>query len=133
VIDAALSERLDRGLRAFERGDAAGMAETATPDVEWHDSGFVPGLAGTYHGVDGLRKWLEMWSDAWEEYSVEALDREEVDEQTFLQTDRLTGRGRHSGVEVEMTVYSLFTMRDGLIARRRVYFGRAEALSALDD
>jgi hypothetical protein len=52
------------------------MAEAATPDVEWNDPGFVPGLAGTYRGVEGLRKWLAIWSDVWEEYSVEVLDRE---------------------------------------------------------
>jgi ketosteroid isomerase-like protein len=47
-----------------------------------------------------------------------------------MQTDRLTGRGRHSGVEVKMTVHSLFTIRGGLVARRRVYVEREEASAA---
>jgi ketosteroid isomerase-like protein len=42
----------------------------------------------------------------------------------------LTGRGRSSGVVVEMPVFNVFTVRDGKVARMHAYRDRSAALEA---
>ncbi len=44
---------------------------------------------------------------------------------------RLIGKGRHSGIEVEMCVIDVLTFRDAKVTRHRLYADRAEALEAV--
>jgi ketosteroid isomerase-like protein len=45
--------------------------------------------------------------------------------------ERLSGRGRESGIEVEMQVFSVYWSRAGKIVKRRSFRTRDEALAAL--
>jgi hypothetical protein len=47
-------------------------------------------------------------------------------------TERLSGRGRESGIEVEMQVFSVYWSEGGKMVRRRSYRTRDEALAGLD-
>ena len=44
---------------------------------------------------------------------------------------RLIGKGRHSGIEVEMSVIDVLNFRDAKVTRHRLYGDRAEALEAV--
>jgi ketosteroid isomerase-like protein len=70
--------------------------------------------------------------------AYDAWNRGDLEEQEFIGAGehvvvflRLMGKGRHSGIEVEMRVYDVFTFRDGKVARHRLYDSRAEALEAV--
>jgi len=45
--------------------------------------------------------------------------------------ERLCGRGRESGAEVDMTIVSVYWFRDRQIAKRRVFDSEGEALAAV--
>lgn len=118
-----------RGFEAFNRGDMDAVVKILHPEVEVHASGDV-GEAGTYHGRDGFLHWNRVWMDAWEEFSVELEEIEELDDRNVLVHVHQTGRGRGSGVEVSQRIVYLFTVRDGLAARVHLYADRDSAVAA---
>jgi ketosteroid isomerase-like protein len=113
---------------AFNRGDLGAVVPTLSPDVEIYSS---PDLAneGTFHGHDGFSEWLDRWLEAWESFRVEPYDFKAVDGDVVVSA-RHYGRGKGSGVEVEMNVAYLLTVRDGMIFRFHLYPDQAAALEA---
>ena len=84
----------------------------------------------TYTGLDGLRDmWLE-WLAPWTTYRVEAEDVIDLGDRVLLLA-HVFGRLRGSEAEVENTVASVYTVRDGKIARAEFYIDRTEALEAV--
>jgi ketosteroid isomerase-like protein len=51
-------------------------------------------------------------------------------DELVVESERLWGRGRESGVEVTMTIYAVYWFRAGKVVRRRVFETREEALAA---
>jgi ketosteroid isomerase-like protein len=116
---------------AWNQGDLRAVLDEMHPDVEWEENPDVyPGLDRMYKGHDGFMKRQQDAFDAWEWFRVEQQEFIDAGEHVvaFL---RLAAKGRHSGVEVEMTVYDVFTFRDGKVARHRLFANRAEALEAV--
>ena len=101
---------------------------TTHDDVEVHDHDILD--AGQYRGHDGVRRWLEDWSSAWSEFSmdpeefIDAGDRVVV----FL---RMRAKGRGSGLEVERQDAIIFEVRDGMVVRIDYYNNRQQALEAV--
>jgi ketosteroid isomerase-like protein len=70
-----------------------------------------------------------VWYEAWER--VEPDLRELLDAGDHVVSIEITrGRGRASGVEVELQQYGVWTIRDGKIVRARWFTTRQEALEA---
>jgi ketosteroid isomerase-like protein len=105
------------------------VVEFLHPEVEVHASEGV-GESGTYHGRDGFLQWNRIWMDAWEDFSVELEEIEELDDENVLVHVTQSGRGRGSGLEVSQRVTYLFTLRDGLAARVHLYGDRDSAVAA---
>ncbi len=109
------------------------FAETGEPDasiysatVEWHSAAEDPG-AEVFHGVDGVRRLIQEVRESLEDFRTEPFE--------FLDSgDRVVagllhrGRGRGSGVEVEMREWNVFLIRDGRIVSVHEYQDRQEAL-----
>jgi len=117
---------LNRGHEAFNRGDAAGMMELSTPDVEWVASGVFPGIEGVHEG-EAVQEGVDALRSAWEEFDVSLAEVLHRSADLLVVVERLRGRGRGSGVEVEMAVFSAYWFEDGRI-RRRLAFSEREAL-----
>ena len=66
----------------------------------------------------------------WEsfEVSIDEVIRDEGD--VIVIAERLRGRGRESGAEVEMVIFSTYWFREGKITKRRVFTSREQALEA---
>jgi ketosteroid isomerase-like protein len=80
-----------------------------------------------YRGHDGVRHFIADWLDPWEDYEFEP--QEVIDaggRVVVLGHQRATAKG--SGVPVEMDWAHVITLRDGLIARVRLYTDRDQAL-----
>ena len=64
-------ERIQQGVEAFNRRDIEGAMAPLDPDVE-----LVPLRAvlegGSYHGLDGLRRFLEDMGEDWEQFDLRA-------------------------------------------------------------
>jgi ketosteroid isomerase-like protein len=94
-------------------------------DVEVYDHDIMD--ASDYRGHAGFGRWLQDWSAAWSEYSVEPEEFLDAGERVVaLIRQRTTGGG--SGVALEREDAMVFGMRDGKIARVDYYNDRAEAI-----
>jgi ketosteroid isomerase-like protein len=93
------------------------------PDVECVPAWRGPGT--TYSGIDGFREmWID-WLAPWATYRVQVDEMIEVgDGVVVLVRDR--GRRHGMDVEVELISGSVWTFRDGKIARVEFYANREE-------
>jgi ketosteroid isomerase-like protein len=116
---------------AWNKGDLESVLDRLHPDVEWEENAHVyPGLDPVYHGHEGFLKRQRDAFDAWEWFTVE--DQEFIDAGDHIVVPlHLAGKGRHSGIEVKMTVCDVLTFRDGKVVRHRLYANRADALKAV--
>jgi ketosteroid isomerase-like protein len=126
-------EIVRRIYEAAARRDSEAAMPLYDEDVEW-DISHAPArelIAGShlYHGHDGLQRFFREWHEAWE--SVEADYEELIDAgENVVVIETTRGRGRKSGVEVELPHASVWSLREGKVVRV-VWFGtRAEALAA---
>ena len=116
---------------AWNTGDLESVLDRLHPDVEWEENAQVyPGLDPVYHGHEGFLKRQRDAFDAWEWFTVK--DHEFVDAGEHVVVPlHLAAKGRHSGIELEMTVCDVLTFRAGKVVRHRLYANRADALKAV--
>lgn len=84
---------------------------------------------GVYRGHDGLRLFFRERQEAWEEIEDHLDELIDAGEQVISVTTT-RGRGRSSGIEIEGTNASLWTIRDGKVVRVEWFGERAAALQA---
>jgi ketosteroid isomerase-like protein len=83
-----------------------------------------------YRGPEAMQEWMNVIRSEWEDFRV-MLDEVLHDEgDVLVVTELLRGRGRESGVEVEMRVFSAYWFEHGKLRRRAAFTERREALEA---
>jgi ketosteroid isomerase-like protein len=109
--------------------------ETGEPDwstmheeVEAHDHDIMD--AGEYRGRSGVERWLEDWSSAWLEFSMDPEEFIDAGERVVF-VFRMTAKGRGSGATVERQDAMVFEVRDGMVVRLDYYNNRQQALEAV--
>lgn len=121
-----------RAFEAFDRGDRATLARLLAPDVEWHSlAGPLVGVA-TIRGREAMLKFLEDVPEDIEGWHVNPEEFTDLGNHRVLVIGLFQGRGRSSGVEVNMRVASIYEIRDGMVASVRDYGSRDEALEAAE-
>ena len=122
-------ELAERAFSAFNRGEIPRVLDMLSPDVEIYAS---PELAnaGSYRGHDGFLAWLERWLDAWESFRVE-VDDYIAEGDDVIVVIRQYGRGKGSGLEVQMDAAFMLTVRDGKAVRLHLYPDKGKALQAI--
>ena len=119
-----------RAAEALNSRDVEALIATSDPSIELHSSMTTPGGA-SYHGHDGVLKYLQDLEDAWgNELRLEPEAYFDLGEQT-LAFHVTHGRGRQSGAEVEMPVAQVAKWRDGLCVYFKVHLNREDALTDL--
>ena len=127
-VEATESIRIVRRMfEAWNRGDYAAAREAIDPGVrvEMSTDSVVD---GTYEGLEGLADLMSFWG-------VFGDFRSEIREAFAAGAEVVTtvhhfGRGKASGIEVEMENWQVFTIRDGRLMRWRIFGSRDEALEA---
>jgi ketosteroid isomerase-like protein len=119
-------EAVRRGVEAFQRGDLEGVLALAREDFEIFLPQSLPN-SGRYVGRDGFFTWLGQWLDAWEDFTVEITEVEPAGERHVVADMRQSGRGRGSGIPVEMEIAYMWEVREGRFAAMHLYASRAEA------
>jgi ketosteroid isomerase-like protein len=113
--------------------DAVTVLAIYDPEIEW-DISLAParhllGEPHVFRGHNGLKKFFRAWYEAWE---VVKPDLEELidegDRVIAIETTR--GRGRASGLSVELPHVSVWTIREGKIIRVQWFATRDEAREA---
>jgi ketosteroid isomerase-like protein len=126
-------EVVRRVFDAVERRDSEAALALYDADFEWDFSrvpwGDVAG-PGVHRGRDALPRIYREWHSAWADYEEKLEELIDAGESVVsVLTGR--GRGRASGVEVEMTVAGVWTVRDGQVIRSVWFPTREEALEAV--
>jgi ketosteroid isomerase-like protein len=95
------------------------------PDIVWKT---VFGLVykGQLDFANGVDQLLETTNDFW----IEVQEVTDIRSDLVLAVVRSAMKGKDSDIEVNQTVFSLMTLRDGLIVRADEYLHREEALEA---
>jgi hypothetical protein len=91
----------------------------------------IPGVS-VYEGAEVVKKFFE---DDWfsvfpfEEWQIVVEDMVDLGDQVVALTSQ-KGRGASSGVEAQLKLGNLFTIKDGLIVRIEIFQNREQALAA---
>jgi uncharacterized protein len=122
-------EIVRRAYERWNRRDFGFVMDLAASEFEYVPGGGVVGLSGSFRGPEGFMRFLERF---WEEF-----DEAHAEPQEFIETGNsvlavitFRGRGRQSGVEVNMETFHLWTFRDGKVIRGQGFLDREAALEA---
>jgi ketosteroid isomerase-like protein len=104
------------------------IAQACDPEIEWVED---PRRADrrVYHGHDGVRESWERWLENFDEYGAELERIVDCGDKVFA-VMREEGRGSLSGATISQRNYSVYTFRDGKIARYEEFYEEQDALDA---
>jgi ketosteroid isomerase-like protein len=125
-------ELLRRFYESFNQGDLDSVLELCTEDVEVYKDPEVVDMvaASTPRGLERVAQYLRGWLDSWSEYHARPQEFLQTGEDVAALT-QLRARGKNSQFEIEGEMADVFTVRDGRIARFRLYIQRTDALGSL--
>ena len=117
-----------RLVEAFNDRDIDSVVQDMQPDVELH-----PLRAQlerkAYRGHDGVREMLADFDQDWEYIQVDAEEFRDADDEVVV-LGRLRARGRASGIDLDVPMGFVWTLRDGKVVRIRSFSEQADALRA---
>ena len=122
-------EIAERANDAFNRRAVDAFMEYVTSDVEFNSamSGTVAG--GSLRGREGVEALFVDIRDTWEEHRLVIEVIRDLGDRV-LGLGRLEGRGKASGVSVDVPLAVISDYRNGKVWRTRTFLDRGEALRA---
>jgi len=122
-------EIVRRASRFWIERDFSQMTELLDPEVviDLSRNVFNPDV---YRGYDGVKRYVQAVDEMWDKF--EARIEEVIDAgDTVVTSTRISGVGRGSGVQADMQLFQVVTLRDGRVLQvTGGYRDRAEALEA---
>jgi ketosteroid isomerase-like protein len=119
--------RVDTVRRIYDailRGDVEPWVAGAADDFEWRwPPGMIEG-ATVFRGREGVREGLRLFSEAWDELTMEPQELIERGDEV-LAIVRYRARGLTSGVEFDESMAHIWRFRGGRLVELRM-FGRPE-------
>lgn len=122
-------EALRLGYAAWNRGDVAAVLDLVHPDIEWSPGADSP-EAGASTGRNRFEAFIRSWSESFDELRLEP-EGMTVAGDSVIVVLRQSGRGRGSGVELDVRIAHVWRIRDGMAVEWSSYRNRDEALSAI--
>jgi ketosteroid isomerase-like protein len=124
-------EVVRRMLQAFADGGPDAMAEFWDPDIDWRAAEGAIDDVGEMHGPVAVRRYVQDWIDTFDDFSVAVEDLRDLGDDRVLAIQRLNGRAKLSGTEIDLRYAVVTTVRDGKVVRGREYLKVQEALEAV--
>ena len=122
------ADKFRLAIEAVNRYDLDEALQYVDRKVEWRAPAVMPD-AETYYGHDGVRAWRATMEEAFDQLQIEPQGEfDELDEVHVLVPVRASGRGRESGVQVNVSFYMLGTGAD--LLERMEFFPTEEAALA---
>jgi ketosteroid isomerase-like protein len=118
------------GWDAWNRGDMPAVFRHLDPDAVWDTSHFHDWPESSYHGIEGVERFLTEWRDVWDGLEIEVEDVRAAPDGRVVSLILQRGHGRNSGLAMEMKSAQIATLRNGKVTRIDNYEHRAEALEA---
>jgi ketosteroid isomerase-like protein len=122
-------EIVRRCIDLFNSRDISQVAELLDPEIELDLSRnvFNPDV---YRGHAGIERWRNAVEDVWDDFQGVAEELIEADNKVVAAVN-LRGKGKESGVEVKMQIFSIWTLRDSKVVQVvGGYRDRSEVLEA---
>jgi ketosteroid isomerase-like protein len=118
-------------LGGAERRDNQAVFALYDPAIVWesHEVGPIE-RGGHYHRHEGVRQFFRDWLESFETYRAQAEAFIEAGNEVVVGY-RVCGRGKGSGVEIEMTRWNVYGIRNGLVNRVELFKTKEEALEAV--
>jgi ketosteroid isomerase-like protein len=129
-VDPARRKQLEDGYAAINSGDVDRALGQVARDIEIVTSGAFLDEGAVYRGHEGVREFLEMVNESFDGLLYEPLELIELDDGRVLSLVRVTGRGRGSGVEVEMDAGHVWTLRGDKAVRLEAFADPESARAA---
>jgi ketosteroid isomerase-like protein len=123
------SVELFDGRNLAEGIEALDGLEVMDPDVELDLSRniFNPDV---YRGHAGIQRWGRMVEEVWDNFQGTTEELIDMGDKVVVAV-KMGGKGKESGVEVQMRIYSIWTVRDSKVVQVvGGYRDRSEALEA---
>lgn len=112
------------------RHDVDGVLALYAPDVVWDVTQISEWPEGAYMGRAGVRRFLAEWLEVWDDFEVGVENILAAPDGRVVALAWQRGKGRHSGLTMNMEWVQIFTLREGQIIRVDNYDDRAKALAA---
>ena len=106
---------------AVNARDRGAIKALSAPDI------VVGTTVEAYRGPEALLGWLDEGDDAFDDFSVELLEVEELAGHVVVSM-RQRGRGKTSGAEVDHRFTHVWTLRDGRAIRLQSFANRDDAI-----
>lgn len=123
-------EIVRRAYDAFNREGQEAMLSYLHADIEWDESELPARRPGVYHGHEGVMRVLSENAALWDDINIAIDEIVEGDNGRVVVFIRATGRGRNTGVDVELASAQVWHLREGKGERVRLYLDKQEALEA---
>ena len=116
---------------AVERGDDEAVFALYDPAIVWESHLVGPMVgSGVHHGHAGVLEIFTDWLESFGNYEAHAETFIEAGDKVVVRY-RVSGRGRGSGIEVEMSRWNVYGLAGGLVTRLEIFDTEAEALEAV--
>ena len=123
-------ELVRAAFRFFEEGNIAGVLSLVDEDIVVTQPADMPGVSPRQFGHADVREAFGIWPEQWDDFSVELRRIVDVGERVLVTTVQ-HGRGKESGIEVEMIFSFVFGFRAGKVLEWQIFMGEDEALKAV--
>jgi ketosteroid isomerase-like protein len=115
---------------AFDRGDTEAVLDFCAEDIVITQPQELPGADRHQFGHAGVLEAFSIWPELWDEYRIEPPQLVADPGDYVVVKARQRGRGKQSGVEVEMDFTFLFVVRGGKLAEWQIFVSEEQALQA---
>ena len=119
-----------RATAAFNRRDVDAALQFFAPDAELRDLANAPDQVSAVKGTDAIREAWTLWAAAFDELRADIEEWTDVGD-AVIGAARWQGRGKASGMSIDVQQFDLFELRDGRIIRATLGLkSKEEALEA---
>jgi ketosteroid isomerase-like protein len=116
-----------RGFELVNQNDEDALVAICDPSIEFHDPPEIPG-SRLYSGPEGVRDWVRSFRETTDEFRFRIVGIEEKENSVLAET-ALDMHGRASGAGVDWSFWTVWRVRDGLIAYQHGYAHREDAVA----
>jgi ketosteroid isomerase-like protein len=114
---------------AFSRDDIKGVLRLCDENIVITQPPELPGASPQQRGHSGVLEAFEIWPKQWDDYRIEILRMADCGAHVLV-TTRQGGRGKQSGIQVEMEIMFVFTVRNEKIYEMQIFMREDQALEA---
>ena len=115
---------------AFERDDVDGYLSLCDPEIEVIQAADLLGAPQHQRGHAGVLEAIAVWPEQWDDYRIDVISMTDLGDQVMVK-QMSRGRGKGTGIPVEMLFTFLYSVRAGKITEWRIFTREDDALKAV--